>query len=100
VSRLDDVDHHQLYVPPGFAHGFCVVSDDADVVYGVSEYYQPRNERAIAWDDRDLGIEWPARHPKLSNRHRGNPRLRNLDPAVTNWEDVRAGRPDGSAISE
>jgi dTDP-4-dehydrorhamnose 3,5-epimerase len=82
---LDDANHHQLYIPPGFAHGFCVLSDEADVVYGVSEYYHPDRERGIAWDDPDLGITWPVDQPTLSNRDQHNPLLRDLDPALTNW---------------
>jgi dTDP-4-dehydrorhamnose 3,5-epimerase len=57
---LDDRDHHQLYVPVGFAHGFCVLSDTADVVYHQSSYYAPELERTIAYDDPDVGIAWPA----------------------------------------
>jgi dTDP-4-dehydrorhamnose 3,5-epimerase len=57
---LDDRNHHQLYVPIGFAHGFCVISEVADVVYLQSGYYDPELERTIAYDDSDLAIEWPA----------------------------------------
>jgi dTDP-4-dehydrorhamnose 3,5-epimerase len=57
---LDDRDHHQLYIPVGFAHGFCVLSDVADVVYRQSGYYAPTLERSIAYDDPRIGIEWPA----------------------------------------
>ena len=52
---LDDRDHHQLYVPVGFAHGFCVLSELADVVYQQSGYYDPALERTIAFDDPDIG---------------------------------------------
>jgi len=57
---LDDRAHHQLFVPVGFAHGFCTVSEYADVVYRQSGYYAPELERTIAYDDPDLAIEWPA----------------------------------------
>ncbi len=57
---LDDKQHHQLWVPPGFAHGFLVLSDIADVCYFCSEYYHPSSEQGIAWNDPDLGVEWPA----------------------------------------
>lgn len=57
---LDDRDHHQLFVPVGFAHGFCALSDLADVVYSQSGYYAPELERTIAHDDPELAIEWPA----------------------------------------
>jgi dTDP-4-dehydrorhamnose 3,5-epimerase len=74
---LDDRLHHQLYVPVGFAHGFCVVSELADVVYHQTGYYDALLERTIAFDDPDIGIEWPAlrspsrsgtaRHPACAN---------------------------------
>ena len=57
---LDDRHHHQLYVPVGFAHGFCVRSEVADVVYRQSGYYDPALERTIAFDDPQLAIDWPA----------------------------------------
>ena len=65
-----------LYVPTGFAHGFCVVSDVADVIYLVSTYYDATLERAVAWDDPDLAIPWPAQDPTLSERDRRNPSLK------------------------
>lgn len=83
--RLDDVDHHQLYIPPGFAHGFCVVSAEADVVYSVSGYYDPVLERGVAWNDATLGIEWPVDDPVLSVRDQRNPPLRALQPDLTRW---------------
>lgn len=57
--RLDDVDHHQMLVPDGFAHGFCVLSDTADVTYKVSTYYDPATESGFSYADPELGIEWP-----------------------------------------
>jgi dTDP-4-dehydrorhamnose 3,5-epimerase len=57
--ELDDQNHHQLYCPDGFAHGFCVLSDTADVVYRCSSYYDPITERGFAFDDPAVGIEWP-----------------------------------------
>jgi dTDP-4-dehydrorhamnose 3,5-epimerase len=56
---LDDESHHQLYVPDGFAHGFCVTSELADVVYKVSTYYDPAVESGFRFDDPEVGIEWP-----------------------------------------
>jgi dTDP-4-dehydrorhamnose 3,5-epimerase len=52
-------NHRQLYVPPGFAHGFCVLSESADFVYKCSEYYAPQDEYCIAWNDPAIGIDWP-----------------------------------------
>jgi len=73
--ELDDVDHLQIYVPVGFAHGFCVLSDVADVCYKVSTPYDPALERGIAWDDPQIGIAWPSRAPLLSDRDLHNPPL-------------------------
>jgi dTDP-4-dehydrorhamnose 3,5-epimerase len=56
---LDDESHHELYVPDGFAHGFCVTSEVADVVYKVSTYYDPAAESGFRFDDPEVGIEWP-----------------------------------------
>lgn len=78
--ELDDETHHQLYVPVGFAHGFCVLSDVADVAYRVSAPYDPTEERGIAWDDSAIGVEWPIEAPILSGRDRGNPRLDEVSP--------------------
>ena len=77
--RLDDEDHHQLYVPDGFAHGFCVLSDLADVVYKVSAYYDPASEAGFRFDDPEVGIEWPDDvELKTSPRDREAPLLREL----------------------
>jgi dTDP-4-dehydrorhamnose 3,5-epimerase len=73
--ELDDVAHRQLFVPVGFAHGFCVLSEVADVHYKVSSYYDPETEAGIAWDDPEVAIEWPISEPQLSDRDRNAPRL-------------------------
>jgi dTDP-4-dehydrorhamnose 3,5-epimerase len=70
---LDDVDHRQLFIPGGFAHGFCVLSDQAFVKYKVSSYYNPDTERSIRWNDPDIGIEWLVQDPNLSERDRSSP---------------------------
>jgi dTDP-4-dehydrorhamnose 3,5-epimerase len=57
--ELSDENHLQLYCPDGFGHGFCVLSDVADVVYGCSDYYDPERESGFAYDDPEVGIEWP-----------------------------------------
>lgn len=57
--ELSADNHRQLWVPPGFAHGFVVLSQSADFLYKTTDYYAPQHERAIAWNDRHLGIEWP-----------------------------------------
>jgi len=73
---LDDVDHRQLYIPPGFAHGFCVISEEADFFYKCTNYYHPQSERGIAWDDPDIGIDWPLRDVALSGKDQQNSRLK------------------------
>jgi dTDP-4-dehydrorhamnose 3,5-epimerase len=78
--ELDDESMRELYVPVGFAHGFCVLSDVADVIYKQSAYYDPAVERGIAWNDPDVGIEWPMPLDELivSARDAGAPPLREV----------------------
>ena len=73
--ELDDAALRQLWVPVGFAHGFCVVSDEADVVYKCSSYYDAATEAGIAYDDPDVGIAWPSIDLTVSERDRSAPRL-------------------------
>jgi dTDP-4-dehydrorhamnose 3,5-epimerase len=73
--ELDDVDHRQLFIPDGFGHGFCVLSEMADVLYRVSSYYDPELESGIAWDDPEIAIDWPLDEPILSDRDRSAPTL-------------------------
>lgn len=82
---LDDVAHRQLFVPVGFAHGFVVTSEVADVAYKVSSPYDPASERGLAWDDPALAIDWGTSAPILSDRDRGNPSLAELAPALPDW---------------
>ena len=72
---LDDKTHRQLFVPAGFGHGFCVLSDLADVSYLLSSIYDPATESGIAWNDPDVGVEWPVDEPLLSERDIQAPRL-------------------------
>jgi dTDP-4-dehydrorhamnose 3,5-epimerase len=77
--ELDSERHRQLYVPDGFAHGFCVVSESADVIYKCSAYYDPQAESGFRFDDPDVGIEWPAEIEfATSERDRGAPCLAEL----------------------
>ncbi|KQP13573.1 dTDP-4-dehydrorhamnose 3,5-epimerase [Pseudorhodoferax sp. Leaf267] len=57
--ELSEENHRQLWVPPGFAHGFLVLSETADFLYKTTDYYAPAHERSIVWDDLDIGIMWP-----------------------------------------
>lgn len=79
-AELSDANHHQLYIPPGFAHGFCVLSEDADFLYKCTDYYAPETERAIIWNDPDVNIVWPLPEPRLSSKDSRAPRLRDVPP--------------------
>ena len=66
-AELSEDNQHQLWVPPGFAHGFVVLSESADFLYKTTDYYAPEHERCIAWNDRQLAIRWPyGAEPRLS----------------------------------
>lgn len=75
---LDAASGAQLFIPRGFAHGYAVLGDGADVLYKASSPYDPAEERGIAWDDPALGIAWPLREPILSARDRALPKLSDL----------------------
>lgn len=83
--ELDDERHRQLYVPIGFAHGFCALSEVVDLVYKVGSYYDPGTERGIAWDDPELGIPWPTDRPIVSERDRKNPTLIQITDQLPPW---------------
>lgn len=69
-----------LWVPPGFAHGFCVLSDEAEVSYKCTTYYAPEHERSLLWNDPDIGVAWPLQgEPSLSERDRNAVRLRDAE---------------------
>ena len=81
--ELDDEHGHQLWVPVGFGHGFCVLSEVADFVYKCTSYYDPATERGIAFADPDVGIEWPGDIELLySERDRTAPRLADIAPEL------------------
>ncbi len=75
---LSSDNKRQLYIPPGFAHGFCVTSDRALFSYKCTDYYSGENELGIAWDDDDIEIELPVDAPLLSDKDRANPKLRDI----------------------
>ena len=76
---LSDKDHKLLYVPEGFAHGFCVLSKEAYVCYKVSNEYSPEHERGIIWNDPKLNIDWPISKPIVSGDDNKLPLFENLD---------------------
>jgi dTDP-4-dehydrorhamnose 3,5-epimerase len=83
--ELDDDRNLQLYVPVGFAHGFCCLTETVDFVYKVGSYYDPLTETGIAWDDPDLAVPWPATRPLVSDRDRTNPQLREIVESLPAW---------------
>ena len=75
AERLSAENFLQLWIPPGFAHGFLVLSDEAEFVYKCTDYYDPADELRIAWDDPELAIPWPIAEPLLSEPDRRSARL-------------------------
>jgi len=66
--ELSEENHHQLWIPPKFAHGFCVLSDTADFIYKCTDYYRPEDEGGLLWNDPGVGINWPLKEPLLSDK--------------------------------
>ena len=79
VAKLSAENRVMLYIPPGFAHGFCVISDEAEVTYMTTAEYTPECEAGIRWDDPDLAIAWPIARPQLSQRDLRWPYLKDAD---------------------
>ena len=75
---LSEENRLQLYIPPGFAHGFCVVSEMADVIYKCTTPYRPEDDGGVRWNDPAIGIEWPVREPLLSAKDAAAPLLADL----------------------
>lgn len=82
---LDDERNRQLFVPVGFAHGFCALSEVVDFVYKVGSYYDPSTERGMAWNDPDLAIQWPTDQPIVSERDRQNRTLAEIADDLPAW---------------
>ena len=74
-AHLSAENFRQIYIPPGFAHGFCVVSEVGEVEYKCTELYEAADELVIAWNDPQIGIRWPAAEPLLSAKDKAAPRL-------------------------
>ena len=68
----------QIYIPEGFAHGFCVISENADVIYKCGALYHPEDEYGILWSDPSIGIGWPIEKPFLSVKDAGSPKLKDI----------------------
>ena len=76
--ELNDENHRQLWIPPGYAHGFCVLSETADFHYKCTDLYYPEDEGGLIWNDPEVNIPWPVDAPKLSAKDQCNPTLRQL----------------------
>ncbi len=81
AAFLSDENRQQFYIPEGFAHGFCVISKSALFAYKCTELYFPDGETAVAWNDPDIGIDWPIDRPSLSPKDNKAPLLRDINPA-------------------
>ncbi|MEJ2214632.1 MAG: dTDP-4-dehydrorhamnose 3,5-epimerase [Gammaproteobacteria bacterium] len=79
---LSDQNHYQFFIPPGFAHGFCVISEFADFEYKCTDYYHPEDEGSLLWNDPALGIPWPIINPTISEK----------DAAASNLADIPEDR--------
>jgi dTDP-4-dehydrorhamnose 3,5-epimerase len=87
-ARLSAENFRQIYIPPGFAHGFCVLSDVGEVEYKCTELYEAGDELAIAWNDPQIGIDWPASEPLLSAKDKAAPRLAEVLDRLPAYESV------------
>jgi dTDP-4-dehydrorhamnose 3,5-epimerase len=77
---LSDVNHRQMYIPSGFAHGYCVTSGTAVFSYKCTDFYNPGSEGGIIWNDPDINIDWPMEEPILSSKDADYPRLKDIRP--------------------
>ena len=83
---LSGENHRQIWIPPGFAHGFCVLSEVADVEYKCTDIYYPPGEVTIAWNDDRIGVEWPVGEPLLSDKDRRGERLEDVMERLPAYE--------------
>lgn len=97
--HLSSENKKQLFVPEGFAHGFCVLTDSADVIYKCTDFYATGDEHGIFWADPIIGVDWPIQHPVLSEKDRNNPKLDDIpEQFLPSWEGTGAtGRGEDSS---
>lgn len=79
AMTLSDEQPTQIYIPPGFAHGFCTLSDEADFCYKCTDYYTPSDEHGIIWNDPEINIKWPVDNPVLSPKDKLYPSLNEIE---------------------
>ena len=77
--ELSDDNHHQLWIPPGFAHGFCTLSDSADLMYKCTDIYRADDDFGITWDDPRIAVQWPISDPLLSDKDKELPTLSDVE---------------------
>ena len=82
-AELNEQNNFMLFVPPGFAHGFLVLTESAEVTYKCTKEYSPEHDRGIAWNDPDIAIDWPVSEPLLSGKDIRHPLLRDADNNFT-----------------
>ena len=82
---LSHENHHQLWVPGGFIHGFCVTSERAEVEYKCTDLYDPGGEVGVIWNDPDLGVQWPTTAPVLSAKDAAAPRLKDVHDKLVKY---------------
>ena len=85
-DRLSGENLRQLWIPPGFAHGFCVLSELVHLEYKCTDFYDASDEIAVAWNDPEIGIEWPIASPTLSAKDAGAPRLESVLAQLPTWK--------------
>ncbi len=84
--ELSGDNFRQLYVPPGFAHGFCVLSDSADFIYKCTDFYAPEYEHCIRWNDPDIGIPWPGSDFQVSEKDQQASLLKDMDSCLPSYK--------------
>ena len=90
--ELSDLNNRQVFVPAGYAHGFCVLSADADVLYKCTDFYDPGGEGGVLWSDPALAIPWPTATPLLSAKDQALPRLADIPPhLLPAWAPAKTG---------
>jgi dTDP-4-dehydrorhamnose 3,5-epimerase len=85
--ELSGENHRQLYVPPGFAHGFCICSETADFMYKCTDFYAPQYEHGILWNDPDIGIDWPGGDFLISEKDANNSLLKAMEDRLPVYKE-------------